>query len=64
MERYVNQIPDDEAKSFCEIAGCAGTVTTGRWVTIGGGEERHVEVCWKHAEGDLDPSLLESRLET
>jgi hypothetical protein len=29
-------------------------------MVTGDGEQRHVEVCWKHAEGELDPGLLES----
>jgi hypothetical protein len=51
---------DEKVKSFCEIAGCTDHVVAGRWVVTGNGEQRHVEVCWKHAEGELDPGLLES----
>lgn len=58
MGETVNEISDDRAESFCEIAGCTGAVTNARWVTIGPGEERPVEVCWKHAKDDIEPSLL------
>jgi hypothetical protein len=51
---------DERVKSFCDIAGSTGAVVAGRWIVTGSGEQRHVEVCWKHAEGELDPGLVES----
>jgi hypothetical protein len=52
-EREAEQVP-----SFCDVAGCKGASTTSRWITIGSGQKRRVAVCWKHAEGDLDPSMV------
>jgi hypothetical protein len=48
----------EQVQSFCDVAGCKGASTTSRWITIGSGEKRRVAVCWKHAEGDLDPSMV------
>ncbi|HUF14680.1 MAG TPA: hypothetical protein VMQ46_02195 [Acidimicrobiia bacterium] len=47
--------------SFCVVPGCSSPTTTTRWVRMGDEEPREVEVCSKHAEGelsaeDLDPS--------
>ena len=64
MESQVNGTQDEHEKSFCEIAGCTGISTSARWVTTERGDQRLVEVCWKHAEGEFDPSLLEKQLET
>jgi hypothetical protein len=50
---------DEKVKSVCDIAACTGAVVAGRWVVTGAGGQRHVEVCWKHAKGELDPTLLE-----
>jgi hypothetical protein len=43
---------------FCVVPGCSGESVTTRVLPLGGGEEREVEVCWKHAEGDLDLDWL------
>jgi hypothetical protein len=31
---------------------------TSRWVVVGEGENREIEVCWKHAEVELDPETI------
>jgi hypothetical protein len=31
-----------------------------RWIVLGSGEDREIEVCWKHAEGELDPESIAS----
>lgn len=54
----MSEARDQPVESFCEIAGCTGVSTTSRWVTIGHGDKRRVEVCWKHAEGEIDLESL------
>ena len=39
---------------FCIIPGCTSPSVTSRRVLLGTGEDREVEVCSTHAEGDLD----------
>jgi hypothetical protein len=39
---------------FCEVAGCTSPSMDSRWVILGSGDSRQIEVCWKHSEGDLD----------
>lgn len=39
---------------FCVIPGCTSPSVTSRRVLLGDREEREIEVCWKHAEGELD----------
>ena len=46
------------SQTICEIRGCNGEATATRWVFKGEDRERELEVCWKHAEGDLDPKLI------
>ena len=46
------------AATICEIRGCNGDATATRWVFVEKDKGRELEVCWKHAEGDLDPKLL------
>lgn len=45
--------------TFCEIAGCSGAATTSRWVVVEKEGKREIDVCWKHAEGDIDAAGLE-----
>ena len=44
--------------SICEIAGCSDHAISERWIIVSDGSQRRIEVCWKHAEGDLDPTAL------
>lgn len=46
------------SRVILRVAGCTGVSTTSRWVTIGHGDKRRVEVCWKHAEGEIDLESL------
>jgi len=39
---------------FCVVPGCTASSVTTRRVLLGGGEDREIEVCRKHAEGVLD----------
>jgi hypothetical protein len=39
---------------FCLIPGCTSPSVTSRRVLLRDGEDREIEVCAKHAEGDLD----------
>lgn len=48
----------ESAASMCEIIGCSSPSTTTRWVMTEKDGRRQIEVCWKHAEGDVDPSSL------
>jgi hypothetical protein len=43
---------------FCMIAGCSSPSVASRWIVVGSGEDREIEVCWKHAEGDLEPESI------
>jgi hypothetical protein len=43
---------DFSAGSMCEITGCSSAATTTRWLID---EERHLAVCWKHAESPEEP---------
>ena len=43
---------------FCDVFGCTGASVSSRWVVLGSGEDREIEVCWKHAEGELDPETI------
>jgi hypothetical protein len=43
---------------FCVIAGCTAPSVTSRWNVGGDGADREIEVCWKHAEGELDPETI------
>jgi hypothetical protein len=45
--------------SFCEIIGCTTPATSSRWVTLDDGDQRHVEVCSKHEDGDISESDLD-----
>jgi hypothetical protein len=45
---------------FCYIPGCTTPSETSRRVPLGGGEELEIEVCWKHAEGELDLDSITS----
>jgi hypothetical protein len=45
---------------FCVIAGCTAPSVASRWIVLGSGEDREIEVCWKHAEGELDPESIAS----
>lgn len=54
-------MPSSEPKgdaTICEITGCNGEATATRWVLKDKDGGRELEVCWKHAEGDLDPKLI------
>ncbi len=54
-------MPSSEPKgssTICEIRGCNGEATATRWVFKDEDGGRQLEVCWKHAEGDLDPKLI------
>jgi hypothetical protein len=35
--------------SICEIVGCSSPATTTRWIID---ENRQLDVCWTHAEGE------------
>lgn len=54
-----SQADPTSTSTFCAIAGCTDHVTTSRWIVVEDVEGRHIEVCWKHAEGDLDPASVE-----
>lgn len=58
------QTPLGEGGSFCQIVGCTSPGTTTRWIMTEKDGRRQIEVCWKHAEGelteaDLDPESSE-----
>lgn len=44
--------------SMCEILGCSGEGTTTRWIISEDHGKRELRVCWKHAEGELDPEMI------
>jgi hypothetical protein len=44
-------------RGICDIAGCTSASVSSRWVVLDGAE-RHIEVCWKHAEGTLDDVVI------
>ena len=56
---FATSKPSPERASF--IAGLTSTspATSSRWVTVDDGKQRHVEVCWKHEEGEIAESDLE-----
>jgi hypothetical protein len=56
-----NSGSDDEG-TFCAIAGCTDHAMTQRWIMMGDGSRQHIEVCWKHAAGDIDPARVEEGL--
>ena len=39
---------------FCVLPGCTSPSVTSRRILLGGREDQEIEVCWKHAEGDID----------
>jgi hypothetical protein len=43
---------------LCVIPGCTSPSVTSRRVLLGDREEREIEVCWTHAEGELDLEWL------
>ena len=43
---------------FCVLPGCTSPSVTSRRVLLDGREDREIEVCWKHAEGDIDLEAL------
>jgi hypothetical protein len=45
--------------SFCVVAGCTDPATRSRLMMVGPETERQVEVCEKHAEGELDINQLD-----
>lgn len=45
---------------FCAVPGCTDSAIAHRHVLLGSGEEIQIEVCWKHAEGELDLESLET----
>lgn len=45
------------AESMCEIIGCSSPATTTRWLID---EERHIQVCWKHADGEEEADRAET----
>jgi hypothetical protein len=55
----INAMTEKESleRGICEIAGCTGASVSSRWVVLEGAE-RHIEVCWKHAEGGLDDVVI------
>ncbi len=52
--------PASGEASFCEIIGCAGEGTHTRWVFTDDDGRRQIQVCWKHAEGELDPAQIQA----
>jgi hypothetical protein len=42
---------------MCEIIGCSSPATTTRYLID---QDRHLQVCWKHAEGEIDPNSVEN----
>ncbi len=42
---------------FCVLPGCTASSVTSRRILLGG-EDREIEVCSKHAEGELDPDSI------
>ncbi len=50
----------NSSASICDIAGCTTPATASRWISIGEGEKRHLEVCWKHEDGDLTERELDA----
>lgn len=46
--------------SLCEIIGCSGEGTETRWVITEDHGRRQIRVCWKHAEGEIDPEEVEA----
>lgn len=44
--------------SICEIAGCTDHAISERWIVVSDGSQRRIEVCWKHDEGELDPTAV------
>jgi hypothetical protein len=45
---------------FCVIPGCTSPSLTSRWVVLGSGVDREIEVCWNHAEGELELETITS----
>jgi hypothetical protein len=43
---------------FCVLPGCTSPSVTSRRILLGGGEDLDIEVCRKHAEGELDPETI------
>jgi hypothetical protein len=43
---------------FCAIAGCTDHAMTQRWIVMGDGSQRQIEVCWKHSEGEIDAATV------
>ena len=56
----MNTSIDKSDVSICEIAGCTDHAISERWVIVSDGSQRRIEVCWKHAKGELDPTALEA----
>ncbi|MGH3649254.1 MAG: hypothetical protein ACRDU9_00985 [Acidimicrobiia bacterium] len=46
--------------SFCVVRGCSSPSTTTLFVRMGEEEPREVEVCSKHAEGELSADDLDA----
>ena len=42
---------------FCVVPGCTSSSVTSRRILLGD-EDREIEVCSKHAEGELDPESI------
>ena len=42
----------------CFIPGCTTSSSTTRLVPLGARDDREIEVCAKHADGDLDPEII------
>ena len=47
--------------SFCQIAGCTDPAVEERWVVVGEGDKAHLEVCYKHTTGEIDPATIEPK---
>ena len=42
----------------CFIPGCTSPSVATRWVPLGARDDREIEVCAKHADGELDPEII------
>ena len=43
---------------FCVLPGCTSPSVTSRRILLNDREDREIEVCWKHAEGEIDPETI------
>jgi len=46
-------------RAFCAVAGCTDHAMTRRWIVMGDGSQRQIEVCWKHSKGKIDAATVE-----